>query len=170
MESGVQNSTSFQPRKLNAWLEHRSIRWLWWVIGLLWLALVTVQLLESPLSFNDSDSLKLTILIPYTILFAAVWIIVGILLRSNAAKNHAFDLLELKHKLSIQLALAPDWDSLVEVIIAFCRYFIDLESVVILVRAPQSDLFETAVQRKAKPEPARDTSTAVPADILLCLP
>ena len=163
MEYDIQKAKRFQFFPLISWYKRYLGRLSWWVLGLFWLAFIIVEFFELLLSFNGPFSGESKTFFLFVLLIIYTSITLGILLLAYTAKTRAFDLLELQYHLSNQLALASDWDNLVEVIISFCKHIIKLDYAVLLVRTPQFDRYETAVQWNSKLEPTQNNSPAITA-------
>jgi signal transduction histidine kinase len=90
---------------------------------------------------------------------------IEILLRAIVAKSQAMDLLEIKHKLSLQLALAPDWNSLVNLILDFCHSQMEIESLVLLLRKPSLGCFEAVAWSQKENNSVVNNQDGVRTDI-----
>ena len=87
--------------------------------------------------------------IGYFISLALIGLLAEILLRTVMAKSFAVELLEIKHELGAQLEMAPDWNKLADLILAFCEAVGDPERVVLLINT-ESGSFEVAAQSQSK--------------------
>lgn len=92
--------------------QERLLKWRWWVITILAVAIVIFEILESPHLANFY--IHLTEIILYWIFLAILGVLVELLAINVNAKTRAVKLLEFEQSLSFQLAQAKDWDDLID--------------------------------------------------------
>lgn len=132
----------FQSSGPPSWVKSPLVRMRWWLFILLCLVIGAFELFDSPFSFKSPAAVEYEEIVLFFSIMVVIWSVMEILLRTTVAKSQAVDLLEIKHKLSLQLALAPDWNSLVNLILGFCQAQIEMESLVLLLPNPSLDCFE----------------------------
>lgn len=138
----------FRRPKHSFWVSSRLIRWRWWIFAFLCLLIIAAEIFTETILFNNPINVEIDELIIYLILLGSVWLLAEILLRMVITKSHAVEVLEIKHELGVQLELAPDWNRVVAIILAFCQAMIDLDNVVLLVLDSESGSFEMVAQSK----------------------
>jgi signal transduction histidine kinase len=127
----------------------RPIRYRWWLFALVCLLLLLNERFVEPYLLGGPPILEREELGVVLIILLAVWLLAEILYRAFIAQSQAVELLQIKHALSTQLALAADWNSVVELILGFCEAQVDVEGIVLLMRNVSSGEFEATTRSQA---------------------
>lgn len=124
----------------------KGLQWLlakrWWLIGLTILFTAGLQIAEIQLySFSIIHALEI-------VLYLALILLVGVFLdqqlKSSIAQTRAIKILDIKHKLSLSLASANDWDALAVEIAKFPISVAKVQVTTLFLRDPISGKFEYA--------------------------
>jgi signal transduction histidine kinase len=127
----------------------RLIRYRWWLFVLVCLLLLANEHFVEPYLLGGPPTLEREELGVVLIILLAVWVLAEILYRAFVAQTQAVDLLQIKHALTTELALAPDWNSLVAHILDFCESQVDVEGLVLLVRNTTAGDFEVSARARS---------------------
>ena len=139
------NSKEYQLPGSPAWEKSWFVRRRFWLFGLFCLAIIAIEYFVEPVLSNDSLSSESIEYIIFFIVIVSFGFLAESLLRTVMAKSSAVELLEIKHELSIRLQMAPDWNKLTDLILAFCEAVVDPDRVVLLLHT-ESGGFEAAAQ------------------------
>jgi signal transduction histidine kinase len=96
-----------QKTKLITWLA----KWRWWIISLIVLGLTVFEVWED--QSNPSTAFHLTEIIIYLIFLSISGVLIGALIQSIQSQHKYLQILNTKHKISLDLAAYDDWDALI---------------------------------------------------------
>jgi len=134
--------------KLRDLITNRLVPQRLWIIGLLSLIFIALEILEErvPLDRNRF-CLEIISVILFLVLLALIWILLELLLNTINTKNHALDILQIKHSLSEQLTIATEWEDIIDTLLKFPQSITPLIGASLLIYDPQSARFQTVTKQ-----------------------
>lgn len=124
------------------------IRWRWWILAFLGVVIGILELFEHHLNVEPADSTFIEEVVLFIVLLTIVGILLEGFLRALKVKTHAENILNLKHKLSQQLAAVSDWDELIDFIMNYLSSIILPDRITLSLYDPDSDRLQTVAEKK----------------------
>lgn len=131
------------------------IRWLaarsWLIIIGIALTLVAFEYLEIQKK-NDPifDPYHITEIVIYLAILALVIVLIDFLIKANAAQKYTMEILDYKHKISMELAQLEDWDMLIGEIVQLPNTIATVEASRLYMVNPISGQLETVARWEAE--------------------
>jgi signal transduction histidine kinase len=123
-------------RQIPDWI----IRPRWLILGVLVIFVVGLEIAESIVrGINIVDGTEIMV---YVSFLAAIGVLIEILLRTLAQKEHTLNIVSYKHKLSMELNKHQDWEILVAQLVKFPRTIAPINKSCLYLLNPISDMYE----------------------------
>lgn len=119
-------------------------KWRWAILAIIGLSLLWVEILEFRVFRVMGEPFHYGEVFQYAVLLTATGVLIELFARSNRAYKQAIKILEYKHRLSLDLALDNDSDSLIGKLTELPAKIADVEETYLLVNNPLSGKFERA--------------------------
>lgn len=123
-------------------LFQRLERWRWLVLAIIGLSLLWVEIEEFLTIRILNQAFHYFEVFQYAVLLISTGLLLELFARSTKAHKQAVDILENKHRISLELANQDDWESLIQKLTMIPGKIVDVEETYLLITDPLSGEFE----------------------------
>jgi hypothetical protein len=120
------------------------VRLRWWAVGLGAFLMLVIEILEN--RAPEGSFSHLVEILVYFLTFITVVVLMVLLSRAVQEKNSLLEILDFKHKLSLEIATYNNWESFTTAIVQFPGKIAAVEETCLLIHNPITNLLESAAR------------------------